>query len=345
MIINSNNGWDQLEEVIVGRAEHARTPNVDSSMRNFMYANKDYEELYELSKQHKKETIDQAIEDLDVLSDVLTDCGVNVHRPKIHSHWKTIKTPYWETTGWYNYCPRDLILILNNTFIETPSSMRSRMFETYSYRDIMYEAFHDGANIISAPKPMLLDDDFDFSDLSVPTLMNKEILFDAANIVRMGKDILFQISNSGNKLGADWLQRTFPEYRVHTTEKSYSGAHIDSTIVPLRPGLVLLNADITSKDSYPEIFKSWDKIFFNDWVSIDYDGLAVCENAIALNLLSIREDLVIVDEDQLPLIKILESHGIECIGLKLRPTRTLGGGFHCVTLDLKREGDLENYFD
>ena len=41
------------------------------------------------------------------------------------------------------------------------------MFETYSYRDIMYEAFHDGANIISAPKPMLLDDDFDFFHLQL----------------------------------------------------------------------------------------------------------------------------------------------------------------------------------
>jgi N-dimethylarginine dimethylaminohydrolase len=345
MIINSNNGWDQLEEVIVGRADNARTPNVDASMRNFMYANKEYEELYELPGQHKKETIDQGNEDLDILSDVLEDCGIKVHRPYPDTHWKTIQTPYWKTTGWYNYCPRDLILVLNDTLIETPSSMRSRMFETYSYRDIMYEAFHDGAKLISAPKPMLTDDNYDFSDLSVPTLMNKEILFDAANIVRMGKDILYQISNSGNKLGAEWLQRTFPEYRVHTTEKSYSGAHIDSTITPLRPGLVLLNADRCSKDSYPQIFKSWDKIFFNDWVSIDYDGIAVCENAIALNILSINEKLAIVDEDQKPLMKVLYSHGIESIPLKLRPTRTLGGGFHCVTLDLKREGTLENYFD
>ena len=39
MKINSNNGWDPLKDVIVGRAEHARTPDVDPSMRNFMYAN------------------------------------------------------------------------------------------------------------------------------------------------------------------------------------------------------------------------------------------------------------------------------------------------------------------
>ena len=54
------------------------------------------------------------------------------------------------------------------------------MFETWCYRDLMYEAFIDGANMISLhSKPMLLDNAFDFSDLSRPTLMNDEILFDA----------------------------------------------------------------------------------------------------------------------------------------------------------------------
>ena len=42
-------------------------------MRNFMYANKDYEEFYELPKQHNKKTINDAIEDLDLLSDTLTN--------------------------------------------------------------------------------------------------------------------------------------------------------------------------------------------------------------------------------------------------------------------------------
>ena len=39
MIINSSNGWDSLEEIIVGRADFANVPPVDPSMKNFMYAN------------------------------------------------------------------------------------------------------------------------------------------------------------------------------------------------------------------------------------------------------------------------------------------------------------------
>ena len=37
-----------------------------------------------------------------------------------------------------------------------------------------------------------------------------------------------------------------------------------------------------------------------------------------------------------PLIEILEQHKIDSIPLYMRHARTLGGGFHCVTLDLKR---------
>ena len=37
-------------------------------------------------------------------------------------------------------------------------------------------------------------------------ISEKEILFEAANTVRMGKDLLYLVSSSGNKLGAKWLQ-------------------------------------------------------------------------------------------------------------------------------------------
>ena len=40
----------------------------------------------------------------------------------------------------------------------------------------------------------------------------------------------------------------------------------------------------------------------------------------------------------------LGKHNIETIGLPMRHSRTLSGGFHCVTLDVKRKGNLESYF-
>ena len=62
-----------------------------------------------------------------------------------------------------------------------------------------------------------------------------------------------------------------------------------------------------------------------------------------MNLFSIRPDLVIVDANQIDLIKLLEKHGIDTIPMNLTHARTLGGGFHCVTLDVRRKGKLEKY--
>jgi hypothetical protein len=44
-------------------------------------------------------------------------------------------------------------------------------------------------------------------------------------------------------------------------------------------------------------------------------------------------------------IKLLEKQGIDVIRLKLRHSRMLGGGFHCITLDIRRAGTLQQYFD
>jgi N-dimethylarginine dimethylaminohydrolase len=53
---------------------------------------------------------------------------------------------------------------------------------------------------------------------------------------------------------------------------------------------------------------------------------------------------VVVDSDQRALIALLESKDIEVIPLKLRHSRMMGGGFHCVTLDTRRRGAMESYF-
>ena len=164
----------------------------------------------------------------------------------------------------------------------------------------------DGTEWINAPKPILTDDNYKLGTPEDVTLHNKEIVFDAPNVVRMGNDILAQISNSGNHLGFQWLKTILEPrgYRIHTAEKFYSYSHFDSTILPLRPGLVLFNSDRLSPERYPDIFN------------------------------------VVQDE----LRRVLGQHGIETIGLPMRHARTLSGGFHCVTLDVKRKGTRQDYF-
>jgi N-dimethylarginine dimethylaminohydrolase len=53
--------------------------------------------------------------------------------------------------------------------------------------------------------------------------------------------------------------------------------------------------------------------------------------------------LAVVNQAQVPLIRLLESHGIDTVRVPLRHCRTLSGGLHCVTLDVRRRGSLESY--
>jgi N-dimethylarginine dimethylaminohydrolase len=53
-------------------------------------------------------------------------------------------------------------------------------------------------------------------------------------------------------------------------------------------------------------------------------------------MLSIDPRTVIVDAAQELMIGMLEALNFTVIPLTLRHSRTLGGGFHCVTLDLER---------
>ena len=129
--------------------------------------------------------------------------------------------------------------------------------------------------------------------------------------------------------------------KVHTVEGIYSYMHLDSTVCFLRDGLMLLNPDrIKSVDQLPEPFRHWDYIMAPDPVPIGhYQNYRNSSNWVSMNLFSVNSKLVALEERQEPLRKELEKHGIECAMLPMRHAITLGGCFHCVTLDLIREDD------
>jgi N-dimethylarginine dimethylaminohydrolase len=171
-------------------------------------------------------------------------------------------------------------------------------------------------------------------------LTEKEPIFDAANILRHNDDILYLVSNTGNLLGARWLQNILgSKYKVHILDDVYAHAHIDSTISILRDGLVMLNASRVNETNCPALFKKWDKIYVDDVVAQGFHQYPYASKWIALNVLSLDESTVIVDKHQKKLIRTLEENNITVVPLELRHSRTLGGGFHCVTLDLLRESN------
>jgi glycine amidinotransferase/scyllo-inosamine-4-phosphate amidinotransferase 1 len=197
---------------------------------------------------------------------------------------------------------------------------------------------NEGTKWISAPKPMLKDDSYQRDDLSKLTLTEREPVFDAANILRSNNDILYLVSNTGNKLGGKWLQNLLgDQYKVHILENMYSYSHLDSTLALLREGLCLLNPERVNEGNMPEMLKSWDKIWSPPMVDIGYHKIEKASVWVGINLLSIDENTVIVDNRQTELIKELKKYNIAALDCKLRHSRTLGGSFHCVTADMIRD--------
>jgi len=306
MKIHSYNEWDRLREIIVGTANHANWPSDDPVFSR------------EGEKTTWKETpvpsgpvpnwiIDETNEDLNGLVKILEQAGVRVLRPT--------DINYQESGGMYNYCPRDRVLIAGDTVVDVAMM--------YPCRDQEIHAME-----------WLVDHSHKF--LTMPR--DQGMICDAANICRLNDKWLFLESASGNRAAAQWLAQQFPDISIYGCD-FYSGVHIDSTIVPLRDGVVMINGSRVNADNVPKCFQGWDTIVVDDVVAQDFYQYPYASKWIGLNTLSIDPYTVIVDAAQIEIIKELERRKFTVIPHILRHSRTLGGGFHCVTLDTWREND------
>lgn len=317
--MNTTNEWGALKKVVVGVADYAQIPPLDKSLRVVNYADVKDETSIK-SGSYPKQVIDEANEDLEKLSEFLTACRVEVVRPKR------------ELVNYYNYCPRDTVITYKNKSIAAPMSLISRDKEYLSYAEHL-------KNIIEIPN-YLGEDVYNekcVGDPNVLALHESYPKFDAANVIKANDHLMYLVSNSGNKAGAKVLEEITGS-KVHLLENVYSYMHIDSTVAFLREGLMLLNPSrIKSIDQLPEYFRNWDVVWAPDPIDIGhYPGYCHASTWVNVNLLSVSPDLVILEEHQDPLRILLQKHGIECAMLPMRHSRTMGGCFHCVTLDLER---------
>lgn len=346
----SCNEWDPLKEIIIGTAKGANIPHGDLSHHATNYANLTPEEYANVPKgQYPHYVYEEAEEDLEGMVSILQSAGVKVHRPDLNAvdFKSTVSNGLWETDQYEAYCPRDSVTVIGDSIIEGAMSLRARYHETFLFNTLFQEKMMQGAKWLPMPKPMLKDDLFKIQPGRDPSVNNNEPILDPANLIRCGYDILYLISNTGNAKGAQWLRNTLgPEFTVHELHNLYSWAHIDSTIMPLRPGLVILNASRVDKDKVPKIFDNWDKIWYTSDMCVGQpclENYAPASEWIGMNVLSIDPQNVIVPQEEVGLMRAIEKHGINPVPIRMRHMRTLAGGPHCVSCDLVRSGKLEKY--
>lgn len=363
--VNSWNGWDPLRHVIVGRADGTVVQAPEHAVR------RDYpDDGFPLGTYGPMpaEMVAEADEQLDNFAKLLSDRGIRVDRPTPIDFTQQVSTPEWSHESMFGCMPpRDLLLTVGNEVLEATMSYRSRWFEYLCYRPVLQNLFEGDARMRweAAPKPRLTDDSFKpgfwdvFNGLSTDeqlarvrdydlVLTEAEPLFDAADVARFGKDLFVQLSFVTNRSGYEWLKRHFPDHRVHAvTSTNTHPLHIDSTWVPLRPGLVLHCGERLADAELMAFFKlnDWEVVEAVQPASWDHPPkLSFCSPWLAANMLNLDQNTLCVEEKEERLSEQLSSYGFEIVPVPFRAVGPFGGGLHCSTVDIEREGELEDYF-
>ena len=355
-IVNSWNEWDPLQEVIVGSARGAADIGYEPALAPYFSAGSSGG----AGGGHPVHpaVVADAERQLDAFASLLERRGITVRRPDPVDHANAMKTPDWEAGGGHAHaCPRDLLLVIGDEIIEAPMAQRARYFEFRAYRTLLKDYFRQGARWTTAPKPLMSGDlyrergpdelaPFDFN--TAPLLTEVEPAFDAACFARCGRDIFWQPDLVSNEFGMEWLRRHLgPRFRIHRSAfREPLPTHIDTTLVPVRPGLVLVNPGRPCIDGTLELFRAngWQIVPAPPSVRTGRAPARDVSNWISMNILMLDERTVVVEQAETPMIDLMRSLGCEVIPCPFDRVYAFGGGFHCCTADIRRDGTLQSYF-
>jgi glycine amidinotransferase len=350
--VSTHNEWDPLEEVIVGRIQGGVFPTWQPSMMRVLPAGSWRLLQAKQGSRFPREQVAAAERQLEGLARRLESFGVKVARPDRVDHSHQFALPNWErpSRGLYSAMPRDSLLAIGDCIIEAPMSWRSRQYESLAFRTLIRDYFRRGARWLQGPRPQLsrelFVDEFDPDDhragSAVWAITEHEPVFDAADFVRFGRDIVAQTSHVTNQFGISWLARSLgPEYSIHVVDVNDPHAmHIDATIVPLAPGKLLVHPRRFIPNSLftgweirrapsPALPARWPLYFSSAWLS--------------MNVLSLDAQTVVVEQNETSLIEMLTAWGFDCVGVPFRHVYTFGGSVHCATLDIRRRGELTTH--
>lgn len=202
------------------------------------------------------------------------------------------------------------------------------------------------------------------------TYLDKKLQFDAPLVTPVGDTLIVDCRD--HDFLPDLVTQLFPGYHIKPV---YIGGHNDAVFCLPRPGLVV---GTYHADNYRETFpgwnvhhlenQSWDAIpewrkikhsnidkwwapesitnsefaeFVNSWLT-DWTGY-VKESVFDVNMLQLNESTILVNNYNQGLFEFFKQHRIEPIVVNFRHRFFWDGGIHCITNDIYREGEFENY--
>ena len=351
--VSAENEWSPLRSVIVGRAGGSCFPSEPTHMIRATMPQK-FHPLFRPDHPFPESILKRADEELDHLASLLEQEGIQVHRPTMVD---------WTKVGGYTGAmPRDGLMTVGQSIIESPFAWKCRRHEIeLAYTEILGELAKDSSvSVVRAsqvpPKDSIYDNiTAESVDLGGWAINNSRPAFDCADFMRFGKTLIGQISNVTNMKGVEYLRSVIPDgYSVEILDVNDPHAmHIDATILPLRPGLLVYNPERVTDKALRKIqtLQDWDlrPYPFKPAASASSapssssgpnqpPPLFMTSPWLVMNILSIDEKRVIVEKDDEEFAGWLEkSLGIKAILCPFRHVNSIGGSFHCATVDLVRQ--------
>ena len=362
-IVNSWNEWDPLRHVIVGTVENANVPPMEPALEPKISKDSG---MVGSNGPRSQESIGKANIQLDNFIKILESHNIKVDRPTPIDFTKAIETPDWQNDGQFGSMPpRDVILTVGNEMLEAPMSYRCRWFEYLAYRPLLEKYYDEDPNMRweSAPKPRLTANTYKSNYLPEGIteeerhkkiadrdmiLTEQEPLFDAAEILRFGKDLFYHNNFTSNLKGLNWLQRHFPNHRVHQINLpgELIPTHIDACFTPIKPGVIIINPNRKISNDQRMIFDDNKWEIHEAAPSIHNTPPPMCYSSIwlSMNVLILNPKTICVEASEEKMIKQMEGFGMDVIPVPFRDAYAFGGSLHCATTDVYREGECEDYF-
>jgi glycine amidinotransferase len=362
--INAWNEWDPLKHVIVGRVDKTMTTPAEKENPDGF---PNWGDIFHTKGPEGADQFEKANEQIEAFAHMLHGRGIRVDRPTSLDFSQSSQTPDWEHPTMFGCMPpRDLLICFGNEILESTMSFRDRWFEYLCYRPLLEQYFNEDPNFMweAAPKPRLTEGTFvggywhNFENVWSEDeklerakklqwwLTDKEPLFDAADMMRVGKDIFVQPSVVTNAPGIDWLRRHLEPKGFRLHEVSFGeedlAIHIDCQFFCPRPGLLIQSPNLFSRNpEFHELFKKngWEVVIAAESKGQKPD----ISYFLAYNVLSLDPETICAEAAETKVLEQLDGLGLNVIPVEFSDVSVFGGGLHCSTVDIYREGDCEDY--
>jgi len=335
--INYNAPWDTLTHVCVGATY---SPDFYSPIKN----SKIRESLQQIAIETEEDYIN--------LTKTLESFDVKISRPSLDKNLSIVD--FVNCNGVLDYKrahsftliprppmqPRDSFLVVGNKILLTNQ-------EAYCFNSLL---------------PV--------DSLMAPSVADVHGQFDAPLATVVGDTIILDCRDHPEL--PSYFSKLFPDYKIKSV---YIGGHNDAVYSLVKPGLIISTHHYTD---YQETFPNWTVKYIPnqswnaipEWRKIKHDNVDkwwvpeninnaefsnfidkwlfdwvgyVKETVFDVNLLQVNANTVLVNNYNKELFDFLKMHQIEPVVCPFRHRFFWDGGLHCITNDLHRKGEKQQY--